>query len=191
MDKQITNLKGQMRSLKNLIDQNQSQRQANLEKASFAKGKGMVAQSFLSVRKAGRLEKSNLNLTQLYAKMEYVYHRLCKYYETAGILLEDTSDEVQVQKKERAMVYAGHSAFKSAMKIINGDPDKVAMFDQAMETVADDMGNKMGEIERFLQVSSGFMDSVDLENGIFEEKRHQLSFGQSGDAPTHGGAGPS
>lgn len=44
------------------------------------------------------------------------------------------------------------------------------MFDQALEAIADDVSAKVGEMERFMEVSSNFMDSVDLQNGVFEEE---------------------
>jgi len=59
---------------------------------------------------------------------------------------------------------------KSAMNIISGNSDKRAMFDQAMEVIADDVANKVGEMEQFMELSANFMDSVDLQNGIFEEQ---------------------
>jgi len=40
----------------------------------------------------------------------------------------------------------------------------------ALEAVADDVSKKVGEMERFMDMSSSFMDSVDLQNGIFEEE---------------------
>ena len=46
----------------------------------------------------------------------------------------------------------------------------MAMFDQALEAVADDVSEKVGEMERFMELSENFMASVDLQNGIFEEK---------------------
>lgn len=56
------------------------------------------------------------------------------------------------------------------MSIIKGDADKRAMFDQAMEVIADDVANKVGEMERFMEMSSNFMNSIDLQNGVFEEQ---------------------
>ena len=44
------------------------------------------------------------------------------------------------------------------------------MFDMALENIADDVANKVGEMERFMEMSANFMDSVDLQNGIFEEE---------------------
>jgi hypothetical protein len=59
---------------------------------------------------------------------------------------------------------------KSAMNILSGNNDKKYMFDMAMEAIADDVGMKIGEMERFMDLSSNFMDSIDLQNGVFEEE---------------------
>ena len=91
-------------------------------------------------------------------------------HQNSEILLEDTKDQVALKEQERKAIRASHSAMKSAMTVISGDPDKRAMFDMAMEAVADDVANKVGEMERFMEMSSSFMDSVDLQNGIFEEE---------------------
>lgn len=40
----------------------------------------------------------------------------------------------------------------------------------ALEAIADDVSKKVGEMERFMDLSSNFMDSIDLNNGIFEEE---------------------
>jgi hypothetical protein len=56
------------------------------------------------------------------------------------------------------------------MSIISGDKDKRAMFDMALEAIADDVANKVGEMERFMDLSENFMRSVDLQNGVFEEE---------------------
>lgn len=44
------------------------------------------------------------------------------------------------------------------------------MFDQALEAVADDVSQKVGEMERFMELSDNFMKSIDLQNGVFEEE---------------------
>lgn len=124
----------------------------------------------LSSRKAARLKESNVKYTALHKKMGVLYKVLSKMYTNSEILLEDTEDQVKVKEQERDAIRAGHSAMSSAMSIIKGDTDKRAMFDQAMESIADDVSNKVGEMERFMEMSSDFMDSVDLQNGVFEEK---------------------
>lgn len=170
MAQQIANIKGQMRKLKDVIDANKSEMDKNFALASKAKEKGIQDLAVLKVRKAGRLQDSNMKLQDLYKKMEVLYRVLVRMYETSGILLEDIEDEVDVKKREREAIQASHSAMKSAMSIISGDKDQKMLFDQAMEAIADDVGRKVGEMERFMEISEGFMQSVDLQNGVYEEK---------------------
>ena len=169
MDKQIQNLKGQMRRLGNAITSNEENRKQNLQLAGRAHKEGKQAQFVLSARKAGRLEKSNLTLQQLYDKMELLYRALRKMYEVASFVLEDLKDEVGVKTREYEMIRAGYSAFTKAMNILKGQSDKHDLFMETMEYLTEDYGQKLGEIEHFVEVSKTFIDSVDLENGVYEE----------------------
>ncbi len=170
MNKQISKLRGQMHKLQEIIHNNKKEIQSNLALASKAKESNKKSVMILKSRKAGRLRDSTMRLEDLYRKMEVVYRVLTKMYENSQILMEDIKDQVQVKEQERAAIHASHSAMQSAMSVISGDPDKRAMFDMAMEAIADDVSEKVGEMERFMDVSSSFMDSIDLQNGIFEEE---------------------
>jgi len=170
MNKQLNMLKGQMHKLKETIMINKKNIASNLEMASKAKNSNERSKVILKSRKAGRLKESNVKLEDLYKKMEVLYRVLTKMYDNSFILKEDVKDQVMVKEQEYKAIKASNSAMKSAMSVISGDPDKRAMFDAAMETIADDVANKVGEMERFMEVSSGFMESIDLQNGIFEEE---------------------
>ena len=170
MNKQVSQLRGQMHKLKEIIYNNQKSIESNLNLASKAKEKNKKAQVILKSRKAGRLRESNVRLEDLYKKMEVLYRVLTKMYENSEVMMEDIKDQVEVKEQERKAILSSHSAMKSAMNIISGDKDKKAMFDMALEAIADDVSQKVGEMERFMDMSSSFMDSVDLQNGIFEEE---------------------
>lgn len=170
MNRQISKLRGQMHVLKEMILKNQKEIKSNMAMASKAKASNKNAQMILKSRKAGRLKDSNIKLEDLYRKMEVLYRVLGKMYENSSILVEDVQDQVMVKEQERKALLAGHSAMKSAMNVIKGDNDKKAMFDAALEAIADDVSNKVGEMEQFMDMSESFMKSVDLQNGIFEEE---------------------
>jgi len=170
MGKQIGNLKGQMRNLKNMVEKNNDEIENNLAIARKAKQMSNEKHMVLSSRKAARLRETNEKYVALHARLKVLYRVLAKMYSNSEILLEDTKDHVKVKEQERKAIRASHSAMKSAMSIIKGDPDKRAIFDQAMEGIAEDVANKVGEMERFMELSSDFMNSIDLQQGIFEEK---------------------
>ncbi len=170
MNKQISQLKGQMYQLKQIIDTNKKQIESNLNLASKAKETEKAAMMVLKTRKAGRLQDSNMRLEDLYKKMEILYRVLTKMYENSEIMLEDVQDQVVVKEQERKAIRASHSAMKSAMNIISGNKDQRYMFDMALESIADDVSQKVGEMERFMEMSSNFMNSIDLQNGVFEDE---------------------
>jgi len=174
MNTQIGNLKGQMYKLGEMIKQNQRDIQNNLGLANRAKETGKEAIMVLKARKAGRLQESNMKLDDLYKRMEVLYRVLTKMYENSEIMLEDLSDQVVVKEQEYKAINASHSAIRSAMNILSGNSDKKYMYDMALEAMAEDVGQKVGEMERFMDMSKNFMDSIDLQNGVFEEEGLQM-----------------
>lgn len=174
MNRQINSLRGQMHKLGETIHNNKKQIVSNLELAGEARDQSNRNQMILKSRKAGRLKESNLRLEDLYKKMEVLYRVLSRMYANSQIMMEDLEDQVSIKEQEAKAIYASHSAMRSAMNVIKGDKDKRAMFDQALEAIADDVGNKVGEMERFMELSSNFMDSIDLQNGVYEENGLQM-----------------
>lgn len=174
MRKQIGLLRGQMRQLQGLMESNSKEIEQNLKLAAAAKEGGKDQQLVLSSRKAARLQESNEKYRVLVNRMEILYRILVKMHDNSEILLQDTKDQVELKEEERKAIRASHSAMKSAMSVMSGDPDKRAMFDMAMEAIAEDVAGKVGEMERFMEMSSGFMNSVDLQNGVFEEQGLQM-----------------
>jgi hypothetical protein len=174
MRKQIGKMRVQMHKLKEMMVNNQKNIKANMDLASKAKASNENAQVILKTRKAGRLKESNMKLGDLYKRMEVLYRVLNKMYDNSFILTEDIEDQIELKEQEHKAMMAGHSAMKSAMSIIKGDTDKRAMFDQALEAIADDVSGKVGEMERFMEMSEEFMASIDLQNGIFEDKGMEM-----------------
>ncbi|MBK6393169.1 MAG: hypothetical protein IPF70_21940 [Saprospiraceae bacterium] len=170
MSTQIGNLKGQIRKLTTMVEDNIKEINQNMLLASKAKELGQENQMILASRKAARLKEVNVKYDELRAKMDILYRVLTKMYSNSEVLLEDTRDQVKIKQEERKAIRASHSAMRSAMSVLSGDKDKRAMFDAALENIADDVAAKVGEMERFMELSSNFMNSVDLQNGVFEEE---------------------
>jgi phage shock protein A len=170
MNRQISMLRGQMHKLQELILNNRKEIQSNLTLASQAKETDKQAVLILKSRKAGRLKESNMKLEDLYKKMEILYRVLGKMYENSEVMLEDIEDQVEIKEQERIAIHASHSAMKSAMSIISGDKDKRMVFDMALEAIADDVGNKVGEMERFMDMSENFMKSLTFKM-VFSRKK--------------------
>lgn len=170
MSKQIGSIRGQMRRLKTLQQENQKEIDNSLALARQARDRNMNKEMLLASRKAARLQETNAKYAALHSKMDILYKVLTKMYQNSEILLEDTRDQVKLKEQERKAIRTSHGAMKSAMSVISGNTDARAMFDQALEHIADDVASKIGEMERFMEMSDSFMNSVDLQNGVFEEQ---------------------
>ncbi len=170
MSRQMVQLRGQMHKLQEVILNNKKEIDTNLSRASQAAQDNKQAHVLLQTRKAGRLQESNVRLEDLLSKMQILNRVLTKMHENSYILVEDVEDQVKVKEQERKAITASNSAMRSAMSILKGDPDKKAMFDAALEAMADDVSQKVGEMERFMDISRSFMESIDLQNGVFEEE---------------------
>ncbi len=170
MSKQIGVLKGQKRQLTQLMESNNREIETNMKLADQAKKKGQEQEIVLFTRKAARLQESNEKYDVLAKKIEVLERILNKMYENSGLLVEDMKDQVKVKEQERAVIRTSHSAMRSAMSVLSGDPDKRAMFEMAMESINNDVASKVGEMERFMDMSNSVMNSIDLQNGVFEEE---------------------
>lgn len=170
MQEQITRLRGEMGKLMREIKMTEAERANALDLMKQAKQAGKQAQLVLQSRQAGRLEKSELTYNDLYRKMELLYRVLVQMREATDIVIQDIKGEVNVREREYNAVRAGHSAIKAAMSIMKGQNDKREIFEQTMQYLVDDYGQKIGEIEEFVDLSANFLDSIDLQNGVYEEK---------------------
>jgi phage shock protein A len=169
MNTHIAKLKGQVSKLQGVIETNKAEMEQNLKMAEQAKKAGNMELVAINTRQFGRLKESNTRYNNLLGKMEILYKVLSKIHKNSGYLIKDTENEVRMRKQEYEAIKAGHSAMKSAMNIIQGDPDKKMIFDMATEAVVDDVHTKIGEMERFIELSGSFIDSIDLQNGVYEQ----------------------
>jgi phage shock protein A len=174
LSRQIGSLRGQMRQLKGTMDANLAEIERNMGVAEQAKKKNDEKNLTLSARKAARLQETNEKYDVLYKKMEVLYRILTKMYENSEIVLEDTKDQVTLKQQEYQAIKSSHGAIRSAMSILKGDPDQRAMFDSALEALAEDVSHKVGEMERFMDTSRHLMESIDLQNGVFEAEGLQM-----------------
>jgi hypothetical protein len=112
---------------------------------------------------------------ELQKSSENWYKALSKIAEMANLTVKDAENEVEAMKERYEMVKLQHSAFKSAMSILNGDPDELAMYNQAFQFVNDDIMGKLGEMDRVINTTGGLLDKIDLEKELYSIKGADIS----------------
>lgn len=163
-------LKGQITVLDRQIGANTNGYESSMAMAAKAHSSGNTSVFSVQSRQAGRLEKLNKeSLIPLLTQMQVHLRALNKYYEVTGTVIDDLGNEVKAREIERKMILESHSAMKAAKAILNGGTDAKELFDQAMEFVVEDFGMKMGEIDSFIENSKGFVEGLDMQNGVYED----------------------
>ncbi len=170
---QIGELRGQMRSLEGIIKKNKADINKNLLLAEKARAQGDRKSLVVATRKAGRLKESNAKYAVLDKQMKHLYKILTRMYEHAEILHEDTQDQVAIKEAEYKAIRASRSAMEGAKNVISGSSKK-ELFDRSMQAILDDVSQKTGEMERFMDLSKNFMDTMDLQNAEFESEGLEL-----------------
>lgn len=175
LNNQIQELSGAKRKLADAIDRAKEEldEQLNLAKVGQKKGLG-VAEITVYTNQAGRLKTRIEKYQSLVTKLDTLYRILEKMQKAAKVVILDKTNQVEDIKIQRQEMRTGFNAFKSAMSILAGDPDKKVLFDQAMESIQNDISMKAGAMERFIEESGQVMQAIDLQNGAFEEKGMKL-----------------
>lgn len=170
MEAQLTDLKGQIGKINQKLENRRKEQRLEIDRALQARKMGRESEEKLHARQAERLQAYIDKLDALSKKMEILFKVLDKMKYYSEIMVKDTEMDVEIRKEEREAITKSHSVMKSAMNIIKGNDDKKVIFDQAMEFVVDDIGFKVGEMDRMLEASTDFINSVDLDNAVYEER---------------------
>lgn len=169
----IADLRGQREKLETRLSRTaddllKSQRMAVEAQKRAVKGQaGMKSEFLLQSRKAGRLEKSGVTYQGLLARIKAHISLMEKVQEAARFMIADISDTVEVEKDKREMIHASFKAMKGARRILASN-DQRELYDMALEANQRDYENKLGEIEQFMHDSKHFINTMDLENGVYE-----------------------
>jgi chromosome segregation ATPase len=180
MNEQISLVNGQIKTLQNQIAKNEKTRKDSFEAANYAQKQAQTAQDEeerlrmaaavqVKAKKAGRLEKANLSYADLLAKLQGIYKMLSRYSIHIDSFIEDTEDEVRQEEIRFKTINAAYKAYKTALSVIKGNVDEEDVYNTTMEFLADQAGQKLGEIDDFTRISQNFMDNMDIQNGVVTE----------------------
>ena len=175
LEERIATLSGARTKLTDAIARAKEEMTQQLDLAKTGRKKGIDnAEIMVYTNQAGRLDARIQKFQSLLVKIDTLYRILDKMKKGAKVIVLDYQNQVENIKQEREVIRTGFNAFRSAMSILTGDPDKKVLFDQAMEAIQSDISMKAGAMERFVEESSEILQAIDLQNGAFEEKGMKL-----------------
>lgn len=171
---QIGKLRGSITTLinkKTAAIENMDNEARLLKQAQAQKLNGQIV---LHANQVGRLEKVINTYDTLLTKLNALSAVLQKIYDNTKIIYEDTKNDIDIKKSEWESIKMANSAMKSAMSAISGDPDKRAIYEQTLDYMQSDLGNKVGEMQQFLIDTSDLMQTIDLQSDANVDRGLQI-----------------
>lgn len=146
-----------------------------LDRRDIAQKKGDTEAFHVADRQCVRLRDITQEYIDFQVSCENWYGVLSKLAQLAKYTAEDATNEVEIQKERYKMVKTSHGAFRSVMSIIKGDPDDLAMFNQAFQFVNGDIMDKIGEMDRVINTTGGLLSKLDIDKEILAVKGEDIS----------------
>jgi phage shock protein A len=174
LEESMSKLNGTRLKLADKVDEKKEALDNCIKRVKAAIKLGKTNDAEIEGRQAKRLENLIKDYINLHESSEKWYTTLSKIAEMAALTVKDAENEVEAQKERYAIVKESHSAFKSAMSVINGDPDELAMFNQAWQYTQEDMMAKLGEMDRVINTAGGLMDKIDVEKEVYKVTGDEL-----------------
>ena len=92
----------------------------------------------------------------------------------ADLTVEDTENEVKEREDEYRSIKEQHKAFSSMMSILKGDPDQMETFTRAMDYMADDISQRLGEMTTVIEETGGVLSQINVDNAVASARADEL-----------------
>lgn len=130
---------------------------------------------FVDQRQSVRLVDITKEYMNLQEQSENWYKTLNKISDGAKLTVEDAENELTILKEKYEMVKDSHSAFKSMMSVLKGNPDEVANYNIASDIITKNIQDKVGEMDRVLNSTGGMIDKMEADKEIYSIKGNDIS----------------
>lgn len=174
MESNMSKLNGVKTSVKAKIKEKKSQFESCMVRQKAAENLGKQDVALIEKRQAARLYDIINQYQEMSDSTEKWYAAMDKVANMAKLYAQDAENEVAAQEERYKIIKLSHSAFKSAMSVIKGDPDELALYNQAFQFVNDDIMNRIGEMDRVVNTAGGLLDKIDVEKEMFGIKGDDL-----------------
>lgn len=162
-------VKTRMDSNDNLIHQAKSKKdqadKAVAQTSSLGDKQKFAFQSSLQAQEMTRRIHSNEKLQVIFDQASKLYDMLTRYQNLADYNIQNITLDVANAEEERKSILIAYKGMSLAKRIIKGDPEQVALFNQSLDYLVDDNARKLGEMEDFTRYSEKFLTSMDLDQG--------------------------
>lgn len=174
IQKHMGSLNGLIINNKRKLEDKKSEFENQLRRLEEYKKQGKAAEAGVTERQVVRLKATIERQTKRLADSNKWYEILKQLKRAAELTVLDTQNEVNDRKEEFESIKAQHKAFSSIMSIMKGNPDQMEDFTRAMDFMAYDITQKLGEMSNVIDETGGLLSQISVEDGVASQKADDL-----------------
>ena len=174
MENNMGKLNGVRIALKDKIKAKKKELKDTIDRVNAAEKLGNSDVALIEKRQVTRLTDLTSSYIEMSESAVKWYSTMSKIAEMAKLYALDSENEVNAQEEKYKLIKLSHSAFTSAMSVLRGDPDELALYNQAFQYVNDDIMGRVGEMDRVVNTAGGLLDKIDIEKEMFGIKGDDL-----------------
>lgn len=174
IEKQMGSLNGLNKQNERKIEEKKKQLQNQIDLLNEYNKVNKRAEAGVAERQAVRLQGAIERQMKRLEDSKKWYQILKSLKHAAELTVLDTENEVNDRKEEFESIKAQHKAFSSIMSIMKGDPDQMEDFTRAMDFMAYDITQKLGEMSNVIDETGGLLSQFAIEEGVASKKADAL-----------------
>jgi hypothetical protein len=170
MEKSADHVAAEKGKLDRIIADQFEEMKSEAAKSKKATSLGEKGQAMVHQNQAGRLKTSNDKLKKMSDRMHKLQSFLKKLSKNTSLMIQDRENSLRTKELEYNTLKAGHKALSNATAIFNGKGSQKELYEEALKFLQEDMGAKMGQMDRYLEQSQEFMLKMDIESAMFDDE---------------------
>jgi hypothetical protein len=164
VDENRRKVNGQKMQIENTINSFNNDIKSLKSRVEARRARGELAEAQNDLSKLGRLGDAVQRLTIAFTRTEGFYTQLTRAHKALETIHENIDFEISIVEREYKATTAAHAAWKAVRDAFKGGSEFDELGQQTWAFLAEDYGNKLGEIDSFMTDSMKFIDNVDLTN---------------------------
>jgi hypothetical protein len=185
----LAHLRAANNRIKAQISKNEDTIEQRAGLAKAAERLGQLPRRDAQLRMLGGVDTANKRLKAQLDMQQKLTDTMQNGLENAQLKVEEQQEAVKLAIETNSALTEGSEAAADVMAAINGDPEKKAIFNEAMEAIAADSALKLGQIDQMMIDLKPIMNDIELGKIVDAEHGQKVlasfeeTVGQIGLAP--------
>jgi hypothetical protein len=165
IDKELGKVKGAKVQIEEEISTNKHEAEKAIRLGQAARNQGDEQEAGFQAGTAKQYLLANEDLLPTLNTLTIMYNRMDKMYVNSEYVVRGMENQLAINTRKFKALQAGSNIIDSANAIYSKDSKERQIFDEAFNFLKEDMANRAGVIDRFLDSTTNIAKQIDLEKG--------------------------